>query len=59
MRRAITFFPIVTLATVFALSASPARANQWNQLSYFTFNAPVELQEWLCGPARICSSDRT
>jgi hypothetical protein len=32
----------ITAAAVW-LSATPAHANEWNELTYFTFSAPVEL----------------
>jgi hypothetical protein len=31
------------LGIAVALTASPARANQWDQRTYFTFSAPVEV----------------
>lgn len=36
-------FVALVLGIAFALTASPARANQWDQRTYFTFSAPVEV----------------
>jgi hypothetical protein len=34
-------FVALTVGIAIALTASPARANQWDQRTYFTFSAPV------------------
>jgi hypothetical protein len=43
MKRMISGFSIAAATAAFVLFAAPARANQWNELTYFTFSAPVEL----------------
>jgi hypothetical protein len=39
----ISMLPVAAAAAAFVLLAVPARASEWNELTYFTFSAPVEL----------------
>lgn len=43
MTRMISVFSIVAAAAALVLFADPARADEWNELTYFSFSAPVEL----------------
>jgi hypothetical protein len=43
MKRMISVFSIATAAAAFVFFATPAQANEWNELTYFTFSAPVAL----------------
>src|ERR1700752_921222 len=43
MKRMMSVFSIAAAAGAFLLFATPGKANEWNELTYFTFSAPVEL----------------